>query len=403
MQKYQAIPLSLGLVLWFAGLIPLLVIGSARATAAETCASVASDPRYSQIETMMAAEFAKGSGTALTLGIVEHGCLVWISNFGTMDPNSTTPPTEKSIYPIASITKLFTGIMLLQLVERGKVHLTDPVERYVPEFRKIPNPYPWAPPVTLIQLATMTSGIDSDHWTSSGFLNQFPSDDSDPATWDQRLAKQVANSAYHFEPGTRHEYSNGGYAILGLALSRAAHRSFIEYVTTEILSPLGMSDTSFSIGPNTVSRFAFAAHDMPALPSWRKHPALPAGGLFTTLDDLVKLMRFEFELGPEAVLSHKALEESLRLVVPSDGDLRYGDGVGFSAVRNPDSDLVALGHGGETWNYIASYEYDRASQSGIIVLTSHRTNEYKPLVRKGLAILNPNSTGGTGLKSNEEH
>lgn len=126
MQKYHGIPRSLGLVLLFAGLIPLLVIRSVGATAAETCAGVASDPRYSQIETMMAAEFAKGSGTALTLGIVEHGCLVWVSNFGKMDQNRTAPPTERSMYPIASITKLFTGIMLLQMVERGKVHLTDP-------------------------------------------------------------------------------------------------------------------------------------------------------------------------------------------------------------------------------------------------------------------------------------
>jgi D-alanyl-D-alanine carboxypeptidase len=249
----------------------------------------------------------------------------------------------------------------------------------------------------------MTSGIANDHWKSSGFRgDQFPSDDSDPTTWDQRLASQVPNSVFHFEPGTKHEYSNGGYAILGLALSRAAHRPFIEYVTTEILKPFGMTDTSFSIGPDAVSRFAFAPH-MPALPSWRKNPMLPAAGLFTTVDDLVKLMRFEFGLGPETVLSRKALEQSFRLVVPSDGDLQYGDGIGFSAVRNADSDLVALGHGGETWNYIASFEYDRAKQSGIIILTSHRTNEYKPLVRRGLKLLNPDSTGGTGLKSGEEH
>jgi CubicO group peptidase (beta-lactamase class C family) len=386
------------------GALLLLALGSTAATAAEHCARAAPDPRYSQIQAMMAGEFAKSTGAALSIGILEHGCLASVANFGTMGPGRITLPTDNSIYPIASITKVVTGIMLLQLVERGKVHLTDPVVRYVPEFRKIQNPYPWAPAVTLIQLATMTSGIGGDHWTSSGFSNdEFASDDADPTTWDQRLAKQVPNSAYHFEPGTRHEYSNVGYGILGLALSRAAHRSFIEYVTTEILRPLGMTDTSFSIDQGTASRFAFAAHGMPALPSWRKHPLLPAAGLFTTVDDLAKLMQFQLGLGPEAVLSHKALEQSLRLVVPSDGDLRYGDGVGYSAVRNSDGDLVALGHGGETLGYIASYEYDRAKQSGVIVLTSHRTNEYKPLVRKALKLLNPGSDGGTGLNPTEEH
>jgi CubicO group peptidase (beta-lactamase class C family) len=379
--------------------VTLIALGSAKA--AVPCPSRAHDPRYLQIQVMMTRQFAKGSGTALSMGIVEHGCLAWTANLGTMAPKSSIRPTEKSIYPIASVTKLFTGIMLLQLVERGTVHLTDPVVKYVPEFGKISNPYPWAPPVTLIQLATMTSGIRDDNWGTSG-PDQFPSDDNDPATWDQRLAKEIPKSRFHFEPGTQREYSNAGYVILGLALSRAAHRDFIEYVTTEILKPLEMTDTSFSISPDSVSRFAMTTH-MPALPSWRKDPALPAGGLFSTVDDLAKLMRFEFGLGPEAVLLHKALLQSFRLVVPSDGDLLYGDGIGYAAVRNADSDLVALGHGGETWNYIASFEYDRARQSGIIILTSDHTNAYKPFVRGGLKILNSKSTGGTGIKPTEEH
>ncbi len=350
----------------------------------------------------MARQFAEGSGTALSMGIVEHGCLAKVANLGKMGPKSSMSPTEKSIYPIASITKLFSGIMLLQLVERGKLHLTDPVQQYVPELSKVQNPFPWAPPITLIQLATMTSGIAGDNWVDPGFSDQFPSDDNDPTTWDQRLAKEIPKSNFHFEPGTQREYSNEGYQILGLALSRAADQPFADYVTKEILKPLGMMDSSFWIGPDNVARLATTTH-MPEFPSWRKSPALPTGSLFSTVEDLAKLMRFEFGLGPETVLSHAKLLESFRLIVPSDGDLRYGEGVGYAAIRSEDSDLVALGHGGETWNYIASFEYDRANQSGIIILTSDHTNAYKPLVRKGLKVLNPKSSGGTGIKATEVH
>ncbi len=382
----------------------VLALGSCGADAAERCARIAHDSRYQQIEALIKAEFAKSPDSALTIGIVEHACLTWSGNYGKVTtPGSTNaaPPSDTAIYPVASITKLFTGLMLLQLVDRGVVHMTDPVDEFVPEIRAVPNPYPWAPPITLIQLATMTSGFDGNY--SEGIPDAFPSEDADPATWDQRLAKQISNSVYGFEPGTQRRYSNGGYAILGLALSRAAHRPYAEYVKTEILEPLGMKDSSFSIGSDAVSRFAYAPKGMPLLPSWEKHTAIPAGGLFSTLNDMVKFMRFQFGLGPERVLSHKALEGSFQLVVPSDGDLRYGDSVGFAAVRESDGKLVALGHGGETWDYIASYEYDRSKQSGIIVLTSHRTNDYKPLVRKGLQILNLESNGGTGLKPNEEH
>ncbi len=378
-----------------------LVSGVAQ-TAAGQCQSHVNDPRYQQIETMMKDQFAKGSGTALSMGIVEHGCLVSVSNLGKMGPTSSVKPTQKSIYPIASITKLFSGIMLLQLVEHGKVHLTDPVQKYVPELKEVRSSYPWAPPITLIQLATMTSGIAGDNWGDSGFPDQFPADDDDPRTWDQRLAKEIPKSNFHFEPGTRREYSNEGYQILGLALSRAAQMPFADYVTENILKPLGMTSTVFWIGQENVARLATTNH-MPKFPSWRKDPAIPAGGLFSTLEDLTKLMNFEFGLGPESVLTHAKLQESFRLVVPSDGDFHYGEGIGYAAVRSDDSDFVALGHGGETWNYISSFEYDRASQSGIIVLTSDKTNAYKPLVREGLKILNPQSLGGTGIKPTEVH
>jgi CubicO group peptidase (beta-lactamase class C family) len=380
-------------------LASLCMLGAAESAAGDGDRTTSVE-QYTRVDQLISAEFRKRNAGALTIGVVENGRLVWEQHYGTLATDNADGPNAQTLYPIASVTKVVTGIMLLQLTERGVVHLTDRVDTYVPEIHRIPNPYSWAPAITLLQLATMTSGISDDR---TGTPNRSPAEQSKPMTWDQQLVADLPSFAYAFEPGTRRQYSNHGYAILGLALSRAAHRSYMGYVSGEILAPLGMRDTTFEIDAGKAFRFAFGPPDTPRIVSWTQNEFQPAGGLFSTLEDLVMLMRFQLGLGPENVLSHKALAESFRLAVPSDGDLQYGDGIGFAAARNPDGALVALGHGGQTRNYISSYEFDRAAQSGIIVLASDGTNAYKPLVRRALQILHPESNGGTALKPAEEH
>lgn len=359
---------------------------------------------YAEIEDAINVAAEKTPGRAVSVGIIENGELVAQKHYGSTVIGNDVLPTSRTIYPIASITKVLTGIMFLQLVDRGVVHLTDRVDKYVPEFADIPNPYPWAPGVTLMQLATMTSGIDADDtYPAPTTGNALPWEDALPGSWDQRLADNMKHHRFRFEPGTRRAYSNSGYAILGLALSRAAGRAYDEYVETEILEPLGMHDTSFAITEESSKRFAYGDETVAHLPSWKKSPMLPAGGAFSTMEDMLKLMRFQMGLGPETVLSHEALDDSFRLVVPSDGNLEYGDAIGFAAVRNPDSDLVSIGHGGRTWFFSGSYQFDRASKAGIIVFTTHWNDEFKPEVRRSLKKMHPDSHGGTGLEPLEHH
>ena len=182
---------------------------------------------------------------------MEEGQLVWSHNYGFADEGARQRTTSETIYPIASITKMVTGIMLLQLRERGKLHLADPVERYVPEVKKIPNPFPWTPPVTLIQLATMTAGLEANQ-PSTGEMPGVLRTDS----WEKQLLGALPYLKYDYEPGTRREYSNIGYCILGLALSRAANRPFTEYVQSEILIPIGMQNTTFTVTPEIEHRVA---------------------------------------------------------------------------------------------------------------------------------------------------
>ena len=140
--------------------------------------------------------------------------------------------------------------MLLQLLERGRVHLSDPVNLYFPEIRRVAGLPPRASPPTLMQLATMTSGLardpDDKRRSQSGALNE----------WEGVLLASLARTKYVRAPGSGYGYSNIGYSILGAALARAARERYVGYQRRHVLRPLGMSSTDFELTPALRSRLA---------------------------------------------------------------------------------------------------------------------------------------------------
>lgn len=364
--------------------------------------------RTSVIDRMFAQEFNKDKTGALTVGLVEHGRLEWTKGYGFINSRNNAPAGADTVYGIASVSKIFTGIMLLQLVERGKVHLTDRVETYLPEVNLIPTKYPWAPPITLIQLATMTAGLQQ----SISSLDD-PYAVGPPSEWQKQLIAALPHTQCVYEPGTRRLYSNVSYSILAAALERAAGRSYIEYVQQEILDPLGMNSTSFyvssALAPRLATGYYIGSDKVDSNVAQRQNANggyfTPVGGLLSTVSDLSKLMLFQLGYGPNSVLKTETLKSAFTGLVASDADLLYGDSVGFSAVRNENGYLVAVGHGGLRWGFTSSYEFDRSAKIGLIVLssTSGGKAEYKPLVRRTLSMLNRNSRGGTGEPLHESH
>src|SRR5215470_14673801 len=204
-------------------------------------APVAPDLRgaIEQVDALAAAEFAKDNRGSVTVGIVSGPELVWTKSYGYADMEKKTPATKDTVYRIGSITKQFTGLMLLQLVEQGKVKLSDPVEKYFPEVRQVQGAFAGAPPITLVQLATMTSGMDREPADLATYLKGPVSD------WEKVLIAALPHTKYAFEPDTHYFYSNIGYATLGAAISRAAGTKYTTYVQDRIFKPLEMTHSAF--------------------------------------------------------------------------------------------------------------------------------------------------------------
>jgi CubicO group peptidase (beta-lactamase class C family) len=344
-----------------------------------------------QVDSLAATEIAKDNIGSITIGVVSGGNLMWTKSYGYADIEKKVPATRDNVYRIASITKQFTALMLLQLVEQGKVRLSDPVEKYVPEINRVQGRFPGAPPITLVQLATHTSGLDREP------NEEQLKDVLGPVSgWEKMLLAILPRTTYIHEPGTRYSYSNVGYAVLGLALSRAASKPYVEYVRERILTPLKMSHTAFALDeqskPNVARGYLIENGKIDKETPERGHQGLgwkvPVGSLYSTVDDLARFVAFELGEENANILRRKTLEDNFERVSSAYSDLTYGYGIGFQVRRR--GNLTALGHDGVVAGYQCSAWIDPKTRLGIIVLT---TRQEKFLGLRALEILaNANRT-----------
>ncbi|HEX5719819.1 MAG TPA: serine hydrolase domain-containing protein [Thermoanaerobaculia bacterium] len=350
----------------------VVVVGFAVAGLIPACDASAppSAENLQEIDALAAAEFAQDSVGSLTIGVIAPSRELWTKSYGFADGDKTIPATQDTIYRIGSITKQFTALMLLQLVERGKVHLSDPVAKYFPEVDRIQGRFPSAPPITLIQLATHTAGlaVEPDE------LEKYTVGPVD--RWESVLLTALPHTRYVHEPGTRFSYSNIGYAILGAALARAAKQPYTQYVQENIFQPLGMTHTAFELTEAMKPRLAAGLHiddgRVDAAVARREHEGrgykVPNGAAYTTVRDLAAFVSFELGNGPETVLKKDHLSENFDRLIAAHQSLRGGYGLGFETFRR--GDLQSFGHSGRVTGYEASAYFDRAAGTGIVLLRS---------------------------------
>jgi CubicO group peptidase (beta-lactamase class C family) len=322
-------------------------------------------------DSIAAAEFAKDSLGSITVGIVSGSTLVWAKSYGFTDSARTQLATPSTIYRIASVTKQFTALMLLQLVERNRVHLSDPVERFFPELRQIPGRPAGSSPITVVQLATMTSGLARDP------ADARQSQTGRPQQWERILIAALSRTAYAREPGAGYGYSNIGYGVLGIALARAAGEDYIAYQERHILRPLGMTSTTFELNPALAARLATGVDwDRGVLnyaDAAMEHRnglgfRVPGGGLYSTVGDVAKIVSLELGFCPDSVVRRETLKIRDNVPVASYPSLDYGYGLGFQAMRW--GNTVAVGHSGNLAGYTSMVLYDPERHFGVIVLRS---------------------------------
>lgn len=172
----------------------------------------------------------------LQVGVLVGGAVLHFSGHGIADAATGASVGAESVFRIASMSKSFTAAAILQLRDRGLLHLDDPVVRHLPAAAGLSGPTADSPPITLRHCLTMSSGLPSDDpWADR-------QEEMSQDAFDSLLARPVAGA---YAPGTAFAYSNLGYAILGRVVEAITGRRFIDHVTSELLNPLGMVDTTY--------------------------------------------------------------------------------------------------------------------------------------------------------------
>ncbi len=317
----------------------------------------------------------------LAYGVVVDDSLVFFGGCGNTSLETETAVTEHSLFRIASMTKSFTAMAILKLRDEGKLSLSDPATDYLSELEGLTYLTADAPPVSIFNLLTMTAGFPEDNPWGDRFLD----------ISDEALMKQVEEGiSFSSVPSLHYEYSNLGFGLLGQIISRVSGLPYQEYITRNILLPLGMNHTLWEYSEVPVDLLAegYRWENEQWVPEPLLHDGAfgAMGGLITSIVDFSKYISFHLSAwpprsGPETgPVKRSTLREMHRINNPRYhvDSQRFGDhsapiiqGYGFGLRVLLDHDeIMEVGHNGGLPGFGSSYMFYPQNGIGIMAFSN---------------------------------
>jgi CubicO group peptidase (beta-lactamase class C family) len=230
---------------------------------------------------------------ALSFGIIAGGQLIYSGNVGTANLQTNTAASSKTLFRIASMSKSFTAMAILKLRDEGKLNLTDPVSKYISEINKAGALTKDAPAITIQNLLTMSAGFPEDN----------PWGDRQLDDTDEELLKQISEGiSFSNVPGVTFEYSNLGFALLGKIIGNVSGIPYQQYITENIMLPIGMLDSKWEYDDIPKEQLALGYQWINT--NWIEIPLLhdgsygAMGGLICSIEDFSKYVALHLAAWP---------------------------------------------------------------------------------------------------------
>lgn len=281
--------------------------------------------------------------------VYEKGQVLLSKGYGIANANYQIPCSPQTKFKLASVSKHFTACAILQLAEKGKINLKEPISKIIPD-------YPNGNKITVHHLLNHTSGIPN--------FTSFPEYDSLWRTQYHSLPQLIdhfKNRPLDFEPGAQWSYSNSAYILLSYIIEKASGLSFNEYMQKNIFDALGMKNSGVFDNTKPYSNLANGYYeeneklynvnfiDM-TVPSG-------AGALFSTTEDLL--------IWYKALIGNKILtKESFKKMCSSDNKEKYGYGLGIDTIKG----IQMLSHGGGIEGFATHVAYFPEKDAAVIIL-----------------------------------
>ncbi len=277
---------------------------------------------------------------------------------GVTAPGGTVAPDADTVFEIGSITKVFTSLVLADMVVRGEVKLEDPVAKFLPQTVRVPSR--GGREITLLDLSNQVSGLPRlpD--------NLKPADQNDPYAdyGPAKLYEFLSGATLTRDIGEKYEYSNLGVGLLGQALALKAGISYEELVRRRVLEPLGMTDTTITLTEAQKKRLAAGSGPtLRPVGNWRFDALAGAGALLSTSRDMLKLLTAAMGLRETPLRgTFDLMLQKRRPTGTPDLDIamgwhiwtKYGAGI--------------VWHNGGTGGYRSFAGFDPKARTGVVVL-----------------------------------
>lgn len=317
-----------------------------------------------ELEKLISHELDDKKLPAVSIALVDDQGVVWAAGFGFQDRGRKAPATAETVYRVGSVSKLFTDVAIMQLVEESKIDIDAPVTNYIPDFRPVHKDGEKS--ITLRMLMSHRSGLIREPPVGNYF---------DPA--EPTLAKTVASLngiGLIYPPESRIKYSNAAIGVVGYALEKSQGERYEKYVQRRVIDALGMKSSSFLPTPAVKKQLADAVmwtyhgREFPA-PTFELGEA-PAGCMYSTVLDLAKFQSCLFASGKvngKPFLKPETLGEMFRPQYAAKGD-KAGFGLGFSVGEFEGKQRV--GHGGAIYGFSTSFVALPGEKLGVIVVSA---------------------------------
>src|SRR5258708_35318596 len=300
---------------------------------------------------------------AISVALVDDQQIVWAQGFGFADPDKKTAASAGTIYRVGSVSKLFTDIGVMQLVERGELNLDAPITEYLADFHP-KNPF--GKPITLRELMSHRSGLVREPAVGHYFD---PTEPSVAAT-----VESLKPTTLVYAPGSHTKYSNAGITVVGYVLEGRKEEQYAKYLKRAVLESMGLHDSAFEPEPRLVANLAKAymwTYDGGTFagPTFQLGIG-PAGWLYTSVVDLGKFLSVLFARGsgPNGqVLKPETLDEMWRPQFGKPGE-KTGFGIGFRLSEFGGHRLV--GHGGAIYGFATELAALPDDKLGVVVVTT---------------------------------
>ena len=289
--------------------------------------------KASKIDELMNIYYKFGQFNGVIL-VAEKGEVIYKKGFGFANMEWNIPNKPDTKFRIASITKQFTSMLVMQLVEAGKIDLNKTLTEYLPEYRRDTGDK-----VRIHHLLTHTSGIPN-YTNIPGFW-----EDSTRNHYSlEYMLQEFCSGDLGFEPGTKFEYNNSGYLLLGLIIERVTGRPLEKVLHENILGPLGMKNTGIdrheTILSNRATGYREHIDGYTNAPYDCMHNFYASGDMYSTVEDLY--------LWDQALYSNKLLSKQYANIMftPYLNNYAYGWGVRMLQVGVSTDSILTLSHSG---------------------------------------------------------